>query len=167
MLLRFLRLFPAFVALERHSLQQSNAMISQGLCYTKTLNQVSALNGDLTSARQEIEDLLTEKRILEDRLTTALVDHDRMWEALQDALGNERFALRTQINHLTQRSGAGTPYQDAHRIPDSAVARPQEPGPIGRRGRVLPSQLARQQSIANIKRMSRAADDLPAESIAG
>lgn len=151
MLLRFLRLFPLFRDLEN----QCAMFQRQATLADEASVRVTALETDLSSARAEINELVTDKCLLEDRLSNALNDHDQLWQAMQVALENERFALRTQVNHLTQKAGAGTPYQDAHRIPETALPRPQLPGPIGRRGRVLPSQLARRQTLDNLRRMAQ------------
>ncbi len=155
-MVRILRLFPAFTDLENRS-----AMFQRNMEELDAANARSTgLEADVASARQEIAELLAEKRILEDRLANALNDRDRVWEAMQEALANERYAMHTQINHLVQKSGGGIPYQDAHRLPENAVAKPQAPGPVGRAGRVLPSQAALQQSLDNMRRIYRPAGEM-------
>jgi len=101
-----------------------------------------SLQIDLDNLRASHDELVTEKRLLEDRLQSALNDKDKLWEQMQEALDNERYALRSQVNVFCQRSGGGIPYSEAHSIPPELAPRPQKSGPIGRAGRRLPSEAA-------------------------
>lgn len=130
-MLWFLRLFSAFqtmeLLLERH--RQSNESLTAQL-------------GTLREAHQE---LVTEKLLLQDRLEAALADKEHLWAMTQDALNAERNAMRMQVNHAVQKAGGGIPFPDAHSLPPAQV-RVQQPGPVGRRGRILPSESVAQQN---------------------
>lgn len=105
-----------------------------------------ATEGDLVAAREALDELSTEKLLLQDRLDAALADKDKLWSTMQDALDNERAALRSQVNHAVQKTGGGIPYPDAHFLPAGSVREVQASGPIGRRGRLLPSEAAQRQT---------------------
>jgi hypothetical protein len=68
-------------------------------------------------------------------LSAARADKEKVWAMMQEALENERLAMRTQVNHAVQRTGGTPPYQNAHSLPPN---QPQEP--VGRHGRILPSE---------------------------
>ena len=75
---------------------------------------------------------------------------------MHESLDGERYALHTQVNHATQRAGGGVPYPEASALPDERVAKLQKSGPIGRRGRMLPSQVAMRAERDNILRYAEA-----------
>lgn len=135
MILWFLRLFPQFRNLEALALMQA-----------ESAEESRSLVEDLKNLEIAREELIREKVLLEDRLSSALADKDRLWDAMQRAMDGERFALRTMVNHAVAKTGGGTPYQDAHALPASEVRKIQTPGPVGRRGRTLPSELAAKES---------------------
>jgi len=142
MLVRFLRFFALYRALEAElfSLREQafDRAELQGVC--------DSLRTDVASLQNANQQLITEKLLLEDRLTAALDDKSNLWKMVGEALDNERSALRMQINHATQRLAGGIPYPDAHALPPNAVPPHQQPGPIGRSARILPSELAARQS---------------------
>lgn len=102
---------------------------------------------EATNLRSANTELITEKRVLESELDSAREDKERLWDLMKESLDAERMALRTQVNHATQKLGGGIPYPDAHAMPAAAVPQAQAGGAIGRRGRVLMSQVARERSI--------------------
>ncbi len=106
----------------------------------------NALMRETESLRTAVNELTTEKLLLQDRLEAALEDKQHLWIGMESALQNEREALRTQVNHAVQRAGGGIPYPNAHSLPANVVREPQTPGPVGRRGRMLPSEIAQQQT---------------------
>jgi hypothetical protein len=112
MLLWFLRLFPLFAVNE----------------------------ADLLVCRQAIEDMTADNLRLQDRLDSALAEKEHLWTAMQEAMDNERHAMRMQINHAIQKAGGGIPYPDSHSLPVASILPLQESGPIGRSGRILPSE---------------------------
>jgi hypothetical protein len=118
-MLWFLRLFPAFRAL--------------ALNYSEALTKAADL-------RDSLDEIAIEKLRLQDRLDAALTDKEHLWNSMQDAIDNERAALRMQVNHAVQKAGGGIPYPDAHSLPSSAVRPLQAPGPVGRQGRILASE---------------------------
>lgn len=128
MILWFLRLFPQFRNLEALALMQAE---STEQCESLTVTR---------------DELIREKLLLEDRLSAAIADKDRLWDAMQQAMDGERYALHTMVNHAVAKAGGGTPYQDAHTLPPSEIRKVQVAGPVGRRGRELPSQIAARES---------------------
>lgn len=129
-MIRFLRLFGAFRALE--------------VSYRMALDDAARL-------RESLDEMSGEKLRLQDRLDAALGDKEHLWDAMQEALGNERQALRMQVNHAVQKAGGGVPYPDSHSLPPTAVRPLQEPGPVGRAGRRLPSEAAYQSTHAFVE----------------
>ena len=98
-------------------------------------------NLELVNLRNAYDELTTEKLRLSDRLDSVIADKDRLWSLFETANSGLMDSLKMQVNHLNQRSGAGIPYPEAGSLPVGAV-KIQEGGPIGRRGRMLPSQAA-------------------------
>lgn len=94
---------------------------------------------DIAELRRANEELITEKAVLAVRIESAMQETARAWQAMQDALHGERLAMQMQVNHAVQKSGGGIPYPNAHSLPASTT-KIQEPGPVGRRGRELPSE---------------------------
>lgn len=104
------------------------------------------LRHDLDACREALEELSTEKLLLQDRLDSAIADKDNLWAAMTEALNNERDAYRMTVNHAVQKSGGGIPFPDSHSLPPNLIREPQKPGPVGRRGRLLPSEVASRQT---------------------
>lgn len=161
MILYFLRLFSTFKDLEALTRMQAEAAekhsavvaaitadrdrwrhdcIEEGNRRSELKATIRDIETDLTNCREALDAASNDRISLQDRLESALSDKDKLWGSMQDALNNERFALRSQINHANQKAGAGIPYPDAHSLPPAAVMKPQEGGPIGRKGRILPSE---------------------------
>ena len=110
--------------------------------------EIASLQTDLAEIRADHEALVNEKLLLQDRLESAIADKDRLWNQMQSALDNERYAVRSQVNVFSQKSGGGIPYPDAHSLPPESIRPPQPGGMIGR-SRMLPSEReARQRSAA-------------------
>lgn len=113
--------------------------------------QFRRLEIDLAHARDACAAEAEERQRAEGRLDDLIRDREKLWETLQQALQGERYALQSQANVLSQRSGGGVPYPDAHKV-DSPVLT-QEGGPVGTSGRMLPSQraeAARQAAIRDL-----------------
>ncbi len=108
---------------------------------------------------QAIQDLDSEKLRLQDRLDAAIADKENLWQMIRESLDGERYALHTMVNHAVQKSGAGIPFQDAHSLPLNTVAEPQESGPVGRRGRLLPSEMLARKNNAFIEEYVLATKD--------
>lgn len=113
------------------------------LWFLRLFARFHALEAQLEDLRRSHQDLMTEKLLLQDRLDGALADKEHLWSLTQEALNAERSAMRMQVNHAVQKAGGGIPFPDAHSLPPAQV-RVQEPGPVGRRGRMLPSETAAQ-----------------------
>jgi hypothetical protein len=113
----FLRLFPAFRALE----------------------------AEAKALREDHARLTTENLVLNDRLDAAGADRNKLWETMLDCQRGERAAYQMHVNQSWQKMGAGTPYPDAPHMQASAVPKEQSREPIGRRGRMLPSEIVEQQ----------------------
>lgn len=136
-MLFFLRLFSIFRDLEARAAMQSRTQQE----FDDLTAEKNSLETDLGNIREAYQELTTEKLLLQDRLDSAIQDKDKLWEEMSNALENERFALRMQINHAVQHAGGGVVYADAHALP-AAVVRPiQKGGPVGRSGRLLPSEI--------------------------
>lgn len=135
MIERFLRLFPQYRDLQNLAAMQA-----------ESAEESASLIEDLKNLTAVRDALIQEKVLLEDRLSAALAEKDRLWEAMQQAMGNERYALHTMVNHAVAKNGGGTPFQDAHTLPVAEVRKIQTPGPVGRTGRMLTSQIAMQES---------------------
>lgn len=103
-------------------------------------NQLASAESDLDSLRNANDELTTEKLLLQDRLDSALNDKDRLWDTMQQALNGERSALKTMVNHSVQKSGGGIPFPEEHSLPANTIRPVQQPGPVGRSGRLLPSE---------------------------
>lgn len=138
-MLWFLRLFPQFRSLASLAEMQARAVED---CDRKA----QSLEHDVASLREANQELVNEKALLEDRLATALEDKERLWNQAQSALEAERYALHTMVNHAVQKNGGGIPFSEAHSLPPNEVRKIQTPGPIGRRGRILPSELAQRKT---------------------
>lgn len=144
-MLWFLRLFRQFRELDALVLSQAErieACAKDQERISELLVENESLNTDLENLREANQELSSEKSLLEDRLSSAIADKDKLWETMQTALQGERFAYQTMVNHSVQKTGGGIPYPDAHSLPAQSVHKPQEPGPIGRSARVLPSEIA-------------------------
>lgn len=112
---------------------------------------LAALNTDLENLQEAHDELATEKLLLQDRLESAIADKEKLWDMVEEALGSERNALRTMVNHAVQKASGGIPFPEAHHLPTEAAARPQKPGAIGRAGRMLQSQAVMQRNQAFVR----------------
>jgi hypothetical protein len=137
----FLRLFRTFRELENLAQAQARA--------------IEQADKELQCCQEANRELVSEKTLLEDRLDSAISDKDKLWQVMQEALDGERDALRMTVNHAVQRAGGGVPYPESHALPANRVAQPQKSGPIGRRARVLPSEMALRQEMNNIREFAR------------
>ena len=161
-MLWLLRLFPQFrdleslVQVQAETIEKSESSVRADLAYRdKEIQAVTAerdsFRTDLVFCRQANQDLTVEKLRLQDRLDSALSDKDHLWGIMQEALDNERYAMRMQVNFAVQPTGAGTPYPDAPSLPAHRIPKPQEGGPIGRSGRQFPSAVMFQQERDNLR----------------
>lgn len=121
------------------------------LWFLRLFPQFRALELDLASAREALQQESEERVRAEYRLDELIKDRDRDRQMLQDALQGERYALQSQANILSQRTGAGAPYPDAHKI--EATHLTQEGGPAGASPRLLPSQRAEMARAAGITKI--------------
>lgn len=127
---RFLRLFPAFRAIEQ----------------------------ERAELRDTVQQLAQEKLRLEDRLDGVVQDRQRLWDLVQETLRGERTAYQMHINMSLQRQGAGVPYPDAPHLPPNSVPK-DGTEPIGRRGRILPSEAVHRATMQVINDMFRVAPE--------
>lgn len=121
------------------------------LWFLRLFREFRVLETDLANARAAIQGESEERVRAEFQLDTLLRDRDRDREMLKEALHGERYALQSQANILSQRSGAGVPYPDAHKIDSPHLT--QEGGPAGASPRMLPSQRAEMARAAGINRI--------------
>lgn len=113
------------------------------------------LEADYDALTEEHSRLTQEKLLLQDRLDAAQLDRDRLWSMTSEALAGERSAYQAHINQAWQRVGGGIPYPDAPHLPASAVPKEQSTEPIGRRGRMLPSEAVQQRTSEYIESLAR------------
>lgn len=107
------------------------------------------LQDEAAQLRKAYDDASQENLRLLDRIEALSADRTRLWETMQTALDSERQSLRTQINHLVQRSGGGVPYPEAHTLPPHAVPREQDTSPIARP--MMPGEAVRAQTSKFVK----------------
>lgn len=119
-------------------------------------NQLRSTEADLFAARAGGDDLAKRVARLKVKLRASNTDRDQLWELVHTAQEGERYALHTQVNHAVQRSGGGIPYADASALPADRVIPLQKPGPIGRRGRILPSERMARQEKKNVEAWAEA-----------
>lgn len=118
--------------------------------------QFRALETERNQLRETVAELQSQNLRLEDRLVAAQQDRDRLWESFQQSLQGERAAYQLHINMSMQRMGAGVPYPDAPHIPQHLAPQPSTNEPLGRRGRVLMSEVLQQRVEDTIgKRFAR------------
>lgn len=103
-------------------------------------DKIRVLETELDEARGGYRNEQQARILAEDRLNSAIQDRDKLWDLVQESLRGERFALQTQVNHANQKTGGGIVYEEAHFLPPNVLPKPQEGGPIGRRGRSTLSQ---------------------------
>lgn len=94
--------------------------------------------------REENGRLEQEKLSLQDRLDAALEDRAKLWHLVQESLGEERKAYQMHVNQAWQRQFGTLPYPDAPHVPPHATLKPASGEPVGRRGRILPSEMVAQ-----------------------
>lgn len=123
-------------------------VVAQRDAYGLRCNQLEI---DLSAARDAVARESEERERGEQRIDILTRDRDKLWETLQQALQGERYALQSQANVLSQRSGAGVIYPEAHKIDSPVIS--QEGGPVGRSSRILPSQRAEQVRQDAIRQM--------------
>lgn len=156
MILWFLSLFKPFRELEALAQMQAEKA-EQFDAQTTMLEERGArcisLGIDLDNLRDENDRLASDKAVLQDRVDSLMEENGRVWNLLQEALANERSALRMQLNFEVQRHGGGIPYPEAHSLPPSAVRPVQKPGTIGRSARMLPSEAIARHDRAFIERL--------------
>lgn len=98
---------------------------------------------EVEQLRETVDILTREKLVLEERLLAAQEERTRVWALFDKAIEGERAAYQMHVNLSLQRQGAGVPYPEAFHIPPSSI--PNTPGEaIGRKGRVLPSEVVQQ-----------------------
>lgn len=120
MILRFLRLFSAFRALE----QDRDATVAN-LC-------------------ESLQQMTTEKLLLQDRLDAVMEDRAKLWGMMERSIENERATLQMQVNFGTQQRFGITPFPEAVHLPPSAEPSAEKSAPFGRR--MMPSEMVAQRT---------------------
>jgi hypothetical protein len=109
---------------------------------------------ELERLRETVETLTREKLVLEERLLASQDERTRLWALFDKAIDGERAAYQMHVNLSMQRQGAGVPYPEAFHIPPASI--PNSPGEaIGRKGRVLPSEMVQQAYREAAERLAR------------
>jgi regulator of replication initiation timing len=152
----FLRLFSQYRDLAELAQAQARNCESLTLDVEHLTNQLKSAEHDIASLQEANQELTTENLRLQDRLDAAIEDKQNLWSLVHESLDGERYALHTQVNHATQRAGGGIPYPEASTLPEDRVARLQKSGPVGRAGRMLPSQIALRAERDGLKNWARA-----------
>jgi hypothetical protein len=141
MVIWFLRLFSQFRDLQAKLLAWQKWKEST----VKTLDEIIEKNERGISEVREAYNAEVQEHIrTRDRLDAALLDRQKLWEQMERALNGERAAYQMQINIRAQKAGEGLPFPEAYSLPDESVPKPRPTGPMGRSGRILPSQRAAQ-----------------------
>lgn len=138
MILRFLRLFPQFRAIEE---RQHNTLLD----LSEARDEAARERDELRAALQEEN---TQKLILQDRLDAAQESVSRLWGMVDAAQQRAYRAMEMQVNYSTQQRFGVTPYPEASHLPPS-LEPDLESDSIVRR-RMAPSEL-----IADQKRKLR------------
>jgi hypothetical protein len=105
--------------------------------------ELEAENARLIEA---VSELTQEKLRLQDRLDAALADRQRLWDLTSQSIDEMKLAYQSHINVQWQKQGGGTPYPDAPHLPAHMVPKEQSHEPVGRRGRMLPSEAVQRAS---------------------
>lgn len=106
-------------------------------------------SSDLEAAQEANLHLQQENLRLQDRLDAGLEDRAKLWHLVEVAQHEERAAYQMHINAAWQRQSGTIPYPDAPHLPPHAVPTPVKGGePVGRRGRMLPSEMVGQATRA-------------------
>ncbi len=103
-----------------------------------SLRRLSAEVELLRSANQQLQQ---ENLQMQDRLDAAMEDRKQLWTMTRESSAAKDYAYQTQINHLIQREGGGTPYPDAHSLPENVIPHDKDTTPIARR--MMPGEIAR------------------------
>lgn len=99
--------------------------------------------------REANAQLQQEKLSLQDRLDAALEDRAKLWHLVEVAQNEERRAYQMHVNQAWQRTSGTIPYPEAPHLPPHAVPTPVKGGePVGRRGRMLASEMVGQATRA-------------------
>ena len=114
--------------------------------FERLFPSVRALESELAQVREALREMTQEKLLLQDRLQGARVEREKLWDMVHEALHRERTAYQMHINQSWQRMGAGIPYPEAPHIPPQAVPKPPGSEPVGRQGRILPSEAVAQRT---------------------
>jgi hypothetical protein len=98
------------------------------------------LEAENLKLQEAVMELTNEKLRLQDRLDTVIEDRKQLWDLMRKSIDEMKIAYQSHINMQWQKQGAGVPYPEAPHLPASAVPVEQSHEPIGRRGRMLPSE---------------------------
>jgi hypothetical protein len=101
----------------------------------------------ITQLEDTIRELTNEKLRLQDRLDAALEDRKQLWNLMQQSIDEMKIAYQSHINVQWQKQGANPPYPDAPHLPPNAVPPQQGNEPVGRRGRMLPSEAVQRATV--------------------
>lgn len=99
---------------------------------------------ELAALREANRELQQEKLSLQDRLDAVYEDRAKLWQLVQSSIEGERTAYQMHVNAQWQRQSGTVPYPDAPHLPAHAVPKIQTGEPVGRRGRMLPSEMVAQ-----------------------
>lgn len=129
MILRFLRLFAAFRAIE----QDRDATVIE--------------------LRDALQESNTQVLVLQDRLDSMASDRDKLWEMMATSIQNERETLRMQANIVTQQKFGVTPFPESTHLPESREPSVEDAAPFARR--LMPSELVARRTTQFMKEYTR------------
>jgi phosphoserine phosphatase len=125
-LLRFLRLFHQFRALEAERDYAQSAQRGAQTCLQEMSDQAAACRAEmqaLTAERDELRAALQEQNtqclLLQDRLDAAQESVSRLWGMVETAQNRAYRAMESQVNFSTQMKFGVTPYPEASHLPPS------------------------------------------------
>lgn len=125
MILWFLRLFPAFRALEGDR------------------------DGNVAALRETLQEQSTQNLLLQDRLDAVMNDRGELWRMMERSIENERATLQMQVNFSAQQRFGVTPFPDAVQLPASAEPSDARSAPFGHI--MMPSQMVANQKQKFVK----------------
>jgi hypothetical protein len=138
-ILRFLRLFPQFRALEAERDSAESRLVAENRAVARVIEletrdesrllQMAAARDERDEAireRDELRAALQEENqralLLQDRLDAMQETVSRLWGMTESAQNRAYRAMEMQVNYATQQKFGVTPYPDASHLPPSAEA---------------------------------------------
>lgn len=147
MILRFLRLFPEFRAVESMMVDWREKFMAA----TASLEAIAHDEVEFQNTLRTVVELQHENSKLIDRVDALLEDRTALWASFQESLRSERASYQLGINSAVQRMNGGIPYPDAPHLAVQATQEPGESTSLGRQGRISSSDRLNEATNAYIQ----------------